>query len=245
METCQIRSVFPATRWTSILKVSSGEDKGSAEQALAELCNNYWYPLYAFARRLGHSSHDSQDLTQGFFFSILQKELFASANPQLGKLRTFLLTTFRRYVNDVDKLKHSLKRGGYQEILSLDVEIGEERYAGEPVDADTPETLFERSWALSILRAALRELGAGETEAGRGAQFKVLAPFLSPNGDEEETYEGAAAALATSEEATRQAVSRLRKKFRLCLRQQITETLHEPTEEQVDSELRFLREALR
>ncbi len=213
--------------------------------ALSELCNVYWYPLYSFARRLGHSPHDSQDLTQGFFHYVVTKDLFSTADRDLGKLRTFLLTTFRRYLSGVYDYKTAGKRGGRAEILSLDVEAGEERYVAEPADSKTPEHQFERSWALSVLRVALDELRENEVRAGRGAQFSALNSFLSPEAEEAETYETAADRLGVREDAARQAVSRLRRKFRDCLRRQIADTLRDPSPEHVDDELRSLREVLR
>ena len=245
MDSSQNNSSFPVTRWTAVLKVHRQDDTRSARQALEDLCKTYWYPVYAFARRLGHSPHDAQDLTQGFFSYVVDRGLFATANPELGRLRTFLLTTFRRYVCNVKDYEHALKRGGHREILSLDVEYGEEQYAGEPADTSTPESLFERSWALSVLRCVYEDLGKAEATAGRAAQFEALAPFLSPDGGAEEPYSVLAERLAMTEDSIRQTVSRLRKKFRLHLRDRIADTLSDPTESQIDAELVALREALR
>ena len=239
-------AAFPVTRWTAILRVrGGGEDTKSARQALEELCQTYWYPVYAFARRLGHNPHDAQDLTQGFFSYVVDRGLFATAKPELGRLRTYLLTTFRRYISNVKDYEHALKRGGHREILSLDVEFGEEQYAGEPADESTPESLFERSWALSVLRCVYQDLGKDEEKAGRGKQFAALSPYLSPDGGAEESYASLAERLSMTEESVRQVVSRLRKKFRTHLRERIADTLIDPTEPQIDAELLALREALR
>ena len=241
----QANSAFPVTRWTAVVRVRGKDDTRSARQALEDLCQTYWYPVYAFARRLGHSPPDAQDLTQGYFSYVIDRGLFAAANPELGRLRTFLLTTFRRYVSNVRDYETALKRGGHKEILSLDVEYGEEQYAGEPVDSETPESLFERSWALSVLRCVYQDLGKAEEEAGRGKQFAALAPYLSPDGGVEESYASLATRLATTEECVRQTVSRLRKKFRQHLRERIADTLSDPTEARIDAELLALRGALR
>jgi len=188
--------------------------------------------------------HDAEDLTQGFFCHILDKDLFTGANPELGRLRTFLLTTFRRYIEDVKERQHAIKRGGGVEMLSLDVKTGEKWYAREPSDSATPESVFDRNWALSLLRSAFEELSSTEEMSGRGEQFKALGQFLSIDGDGEVTYHAVSQSLKMSEEAVRQAVHRLRIKFRDCLRRQIAQTLVQATEQQIDSELRFLREAL-
>ena len=228
-----------------MLKVRGGENTRVSHQALEDLCQTYWYPVYAVARRLGHSPHDAQDLTQGYFSYVVDRGLFATAKPELGRLRTFLLTTFRRYVCNVKDYEHAQKRGGHREILSLDVEYGEEQYAGEPADTATPESIFERSWALSVLRCVYQDLAKAEEDAGRGEQFAALSPFLSPDGGVEESYSTLAQRLAMTEESLRQTVSRLRKKFRIHLRDRIADTLSDPTETQIDDELVALREALR
>ncbi len=227
-----------------MLAVQKRGDTGTTSKALAELCEIYWYPLYSFARRLGYRPHDCQDLTQGFFCYVVDKDLFATADRELGKLRTFLLTTFRRYLAGVKDHENAGKRGGAIPLVSLDVQIGEERYANEPAEATTPEMLFERNWAYSVLRSALAELAANEERAGRGAQYAMLAPFLSPETEATETYESVAPRLEVTAAGARQAVSRLRKKFRDLLRNQIADTLLEPTPEQVDLELIALRNVL-
>jgi len=233
------------TRWTAVVKIrQQDDDQESARQALADLCQNYWYPLYAFARRLGRSPEDSQDLTQGFFSHVLEHNLFAAAKPELGKLRTFLLTTFRRYIGDVQERDSAQKRGGGGDLLSLDVIAGEEKYAWELADAATPESLFERSWAVSVIKMAVTQLGTVEENAGRGTEFKAVEPFLSPEGPAED-YAAVAARLGMAEPAVRQIVSRLRKKFRDHLRKTIADTLADADDKQVDEEILALRAALR
>lgn len=232
------------TRWTAVIKIRQQDNSEAARQALADLCQNYWYPLYAFARRLGRSPEDSQDLTQGFFSHVLEHNLFASAKPELGKLRTFLLTTFRRYIGDVQERDSAQKRGGGGELLSLDVIAGEEKYAGDLAAATTPESLFERSWALSVIKTAVAKLGDDETKAGRGREFAEIECFLSPESSVED-YSGVATRLGANEPAVRQMVSRLRKKFRDHLRATIADTLTEADDTLVDDEILALRAALR
>lgn len=216
----------------------------SARSALARLCTDYWYPLYSFARRRGKTAHDAQDLTQAFFAYLVERNLFAGADPQSGKLRTFLLSAFARFLSDAQDHERALKRGGEHTIVSLDAETGEDRFRREPADAATPEKAFERSWAMATLRAALAALAEDETRAGRAAQFRVLEPFLSLD-NAGENYAAAAVKLSINEVAARQAASRLRTKLRSVLRRQIADTLRAPTESQVDEEMASLRSALR
>ena len=238
-------SPFPVTQWTLLVNGCRAQDPEVRRRSLEELCRAYWYPLYVFARRQGGGREDAEDLTQGFFHYLLEKNLFAAASQDLGKLRTFLLTVFQRYIGDVRSRDRALKRGGGQIILPLDLREGEERYAHEPADPLTPEALYDRSWAMALLAKSLEELGIGETSAGRGAHFKVLEPFLNAGAVADGNYEVAAQTLGMNHEAVRKAVSRLRRKFRDTLRQQIAATLQEPTDGQVDEELTALREALR
>lgn len=244
MDHTQAHSPFPQTRWTAIAKIRRPDDSRQAQQALSELCSAYWYPLYAFARRLGRSAHDAQDLTQGFFGYVVNKNLFADADQELGKLRTFLLTAFKRFIKDAQDKEHALKRGGGVQVYSLNADEAEEAYAREPADNRTPESVFERTWALSVLKSALKSLADIEEKAGRGGQFQALEPFLAPDSKTEPDTAAAAQALGTTEENVRQLVSRLRKKFRDMLRQHVADTLKEPSEKQVDEELHSLRVAL-
>ena len=238
-------SPFPVTQWTAVVNVCRSGKPPDRQQALESLCTDYWYPIYAFARRQGRSRHDAEDLTQGFFHYLLERDLFSSARPELGKLRTFLLTIFQRYTGDVREREQALKRGGGQEIFSLDAEEADRRYGNEPAEVTSPEALFDRSWAMSVLEGALFELGELERKSGKGRQFEALECFLSPQAVAEGHYEAAAGELEMSGEAVRKAVSRLRAKFRDCLRQQIARTLHEPDDSRVDEELTALKAALR
>ncbi|MCW1924958.1 sigma-70 family RNA polymerase sigma factor [Luteolibacter arcticus] len=238
-------SPFPVTQWTAVVDVCRGGSPADRQVALERLCADYWYPLYVFARRQGHPRPDAEDLTQGFFHYLLERDLFSAASQELGKLRTFLLTIFQRYIGDVRGRELAQKRGGGRELLSLDIGYAEIRYEAEPRDVATPEAHFDRSWAMSVLHAALHELGENERASGRGEQFAAVEAFLSPAAVAEGNYEAAAAMLGMNGEAVRKLVSRLRAKFRDCLRRQIAATLHEATVEQVDEELMALKAALR
>ena len=238
-------SPFPATQWTSVVAVCRTGSPSERQRALNQLCTSYWYPLYAFARRQGRTREDAEDLTQGLFRFLLERDLVASADPQLGKLRTFLLTIFQRYMGDAREREQALKRGGGQEVFSLDAEEGERRYEKEPADIDSPEQLFDQSWAMSVIDRALNDLRVSEQQAGKGQQFEVLESFLNPAKVSDGNYEATSAALGMTAEATRKMVSRLRGKFRDFLRDQIAATLRDPSDAQVDEELQALKAALR
>lgn len=235
---------FPVTQWTSVVHVCQHGDAGAREKALADLCRDYWYPLYAFARRLGHSQHDAEDLTQGFFSQLLTHNILAGADRELGKLRTFLLAIFRRHIGDVEDRRQAVKRGGRQLFVPLDLVAAESLYGQEPADMTTPERLFERSWALRVLRAALTTLRGEEEAAGRARTMEVLAAFLDPEQTAAADTAHAAASLGLTPESVRQAVSRLRRRFRSALRRHIADTLRDPSDARIDEELAALQAAL-
>lgn len=236
---------FPITRWTAVVQICHADDAEVRKQALADICCDYWYPLYAFARRFGHSQQDAEDLTQGFFSYFIEHNVIASANRELGKLRTFLLTVFQRYMRDESDRQNARKRGGDRTHVPLDLLNAEERYRHEPVDTATPETQYERSWALQVLRTAQSSLRQSEIKDGRERVHEVIAPFLDPEAAAQVTTEAAAQTLGMSPEAVRQAVSRLRRKFRDVLRQHIAATLRSPGDSQIDEELAAMLAALR
>ncbi|WP_050023238.1 sigma-70 family RNA polymerase sigma factor [Verrucomicrobium sp. BvORR034] len=240
---------FPTTEWTAVVKAACTGDTQVRRQALDGLCRDYWMPLYAFARRMGHDQHDAQDLTQGFFAYLLGKDLLTSANRELGTLRTFLLKTFQRHIGDVLDRERALKRGGGREFISLNVNLQEVETllseAGTATSGHTPEALYDQAWAHAMLRAAVLHLADLETLAGRGRQFQVLEGCLNPDATDSRSAQEAGALLQMSEEAVRQTVSRLRKKFRQCLRDRIAATLQDPDDARIDEELHALKAGLR
>lgn len=221
------------------MRARTPEDEAAASEALERLCADYWYPLYAYARRRGNGAEDAQDLTQSFLAQAVVRKLFASAAPEMGKMRTFLLTAFDRYMADERHRARSIKRGGTREFISFD--SGEARYLDEPLDLQTPEKLYERAWAYTVLDVALRTLSAEEAAAGRAEANRLLQPFLSENGAD---YGAAAEKLGIGIDAARHAVQRLRLKFKEIVRRQIAETLNNPSKAEIDAELAALRAAL-
>ena len=209
--------------------------------ALETLCRGYWYPLYAFVRRRGHDAEDARDLTQGFFEALLTKNLVAQADRERGKFRTFLLGSLNHYLaNEWDK-RQALKRGGGYAIVSLHEQDIEDRYLHEPVDELTPERLFDRRWAETMLEMVFARLRSEFEASGQADRFDECKPWLL--GDKTDcSYADAAARLGIGEPGVRSAVSRLRRRFRELMRAEIAQTVCEPGE--VDEEIRALFQAL-
>lgn len=240
-----IKSTFPTTKWTAVVEAACSGDLQQRQQALTGLYQDYWMPLYAFSRRLGHDRHDAEDLTQGFFAYLLQHAVLDSANREMGTLRTFLLRVFQRYIGDVRDRDNAQKRGGGIQLLSLNVNEEEDMPCASLNSAETPEMLYDRAWAHAVLRGTLQQLAAIEHAADRGRQFVVLEPCLNPESDTEGAHADFATQLGISVDAVRQTVSRLRKKFRDCLRERIAATLQDPDDIRIDEELRALKAVLR
>ncbi len=232
---------FATTRWSVVLAVG---DPSSSESrtALETLCQTYWYPLYAFVRRQGRPAVDAQDLVQGFFARLLDKEFLQTADQQRGRFRSFLLTLFKRFLSNERKYDEAEKRGGGQHVMSLDIESGEERFQMEPTDEWTPERLFERRWALTLLDHVLVQLGEDYRAKGKEELFDQLRVFLTANSTAR-SYGEIAADLEMTEGAVKVAVHRLRQRYRNSLRYEIASTVE--SVDDVDDELNHLLNALR
>lgn len=232
-------SAFPVTRWTLVAAAGNAVES-QCQAALSELCESYWYPVYAFLRRSGRTVETSQDLTQEFFLRLMQGEFFARANPAKGAFRSFLMTALRRFLADESDHRLALKRGGGAPHLPFDPVEGESRYAREPRTPETPERVFERRWALTLLDRVVRQIEAGFVRGGRLDLFQHLKPFLAGNG--EVPYADLARTLDISESALKSGIHRLRKRYRDTLRAEVAATVADPAE--VDAELRYLIQAL-
>jgi len=231
---------FALTRWSVVL--AAGRSKSvEAQGALEQLCGTYWPPIYAFVRRQGYSPHDAQDLTQEFFTRLLQKNYLGAVDPAKGRFRSFLLAALKHFLaNEWDKVK-TLKRGGDQIVVSIHPHSAETSYAFEPVDHLTPEKLFDRRWALTLLQHVMERLRSEYAEAGKTAAFEQLKTTLT--GERRSVpYAEIAAALETTEGAVKVAVHRLRQRYRELLRAEIAETVSRP--EDIEEELRSLFAAL-
>lgn len=237
---------FPDTRWTMVLALRKGGNEAVADRALADLCRIYWRPLYVHARRLGNSPEDAEDLTQGFMALALKRNLLAQADQELGRLRTFLLVSFSNHIHTVHRDRHARQRGGGLAIVSLDELQEAERELALPDEHQrTPEQEWEQQCALALVDAAMSALAKEQSSAGQAEVFQLLSQEMDPRSSPDERGQIALAAeLNLSHDQLRQKLTRLRSRFRALIRDLVRETLHEPTESQVDDELRALREAL-
>ena len=170
---------FATTHWSMVLSAGRSRSR-EADRALATLCENYWFPLYAFVRRAGHSAEDAQDLTQEFFVRLLAKNYLATADRQRGRFRSFLLGAMKHFLANQERHESAQKRGGHRSTISLDFHSGESRYRQiEPVDNLTPERLYERRWALTLLDLVLNRLREEFRAAGKLELFDTLKQFLA------------------------------------------------------------------
>lgn len=233
------RRTFTTTRWSLVL-AARRRDSPDAEAALAALCEAYWFPVYAFVRRSGHTGDEARDLTQAFFTRMLDKHGVSSADPSRGRFRSFLLASLRHFLLNSRDAAVSLKRGGGAIHLPLQFNDEERRYYREPADHETPERLYERRWALATLEAAIAGVREEYRASGRGALFDALRPFL--DGGEPTSYQTLAKTLGSSEGAVRVAVHRLRRAFRDSLRQIVESTVESSGD--VDDELRYLKSVI-
>jgi RNA polymerase sigma factor (sigma-70 family) len=231
-------SQFPTTRWT--LVVAAGDPRRKeARSALVSLCENYWYPLYAYLRRRGYPADQAQDLTQEFFIRVLEGRYLDRASPEKGRFRSFLLTSLKFFVADEEDRQRAQKRGGGM-VVPLEFSSGEERFQREPSHDETPERIFERRWALSVLDRVVDRLRSEFVHHGRPEHFERLKVFLL--GQSDAPYAVLAREMNTSEGALKVAIHRLRKRYRELFRQEIGDTVADPAE--VESELRFLAAVL-
>lgn len=231
---------FVTTRWTVVLSAAQRDAPESAA-ALEQLCRVYWYPLYAYVRRMGKSSHDAEDLTQEFFARLLAKDYLAAVEPERGRFRTFLFMAFKRFLADEWDKSQALKRGGGLKPLSLDTSIAEHRYQAEWVEAMTPEHIYEHRWALTLLEQAMNRLQAEFRQAGKQGDFDRLKGFLTAEKGSINQAE-VAASLGMSEGALRVAVFRLRRRFREVFQDEIAQTVARPDE--IEVEIRHLLDVL-
>ena len=230
---------FVTTRWTLVNAAGHGAE--SDGDALAELCQAYWPPLYAYLRRHGHDREEAQDLTQGFFARLLERRDIRMADPVRGRFRSFLLTALKRYVINEHERETSLKRGGRTTRLSLDFDAVERAEAVAPRTDDRPDRLFDRRWAGISLDRALQRLRGEYHQSGKGAVADALLPYLTDAGDLP-SYDTVAAGLGLTEGAVKVAVHRLRQRFGAVLRLEIAETILDPGD--VDDEVRELIRAV-
>lgn len=228
---------FAPTRWTVVLAAGRQGASEQAAEALAELCRTYWYPLYAYIRRRGHTTHAAEDLTQEFFARLLAQDFLAGVAREKGKFRSFLLAALKHFLaNEWDRAQ-SQKRGGGRRLIPLDALSAESRYRQEPADTLTPEKLFERQWAATLLEQTLARLQAEFAAEGKLTQFEALKGYLTTDAPSS-SYADVGEKLALSAGAVKVAVHRLRRRYRELLRSEIAQTVADPAD--VDEEIRHL-----
>jgi RNA polymerase sigma factor (sigma-70 family) len=223
---------FHTTRWDDVL---AARDPAApwAREALAEFCRAYWYPLYAYVRRKGYPREQAEDLTQGFFSEGLARDFLRAADPARGRFRSFLLTAFENYVKNEHQRRKRVKRGGRVATVSIDAgDAAEDRYRREPADIATPERLYDRRWALTLLGRSLDRLERTMADRGNGTLFDGAAA----------AYAAVAAELGMTEGAVKVAAHRLRERLRGIIREEVAATVSDPAE--IDEEIRDLFSAL-
>jgi RNA polymerase sigma-70 factor (ECF subfamily) len=228
--------IFATTHWTVVL-AAGRRSAPQADAALEELCRIYWYPLYAYVRRQTPTREDAEDLTQSFFARFLEKNYLEKLNSEKGKFRAFLLASLKHFLaNEWDKA-NSLKRGGGTAPLSLDWQDADTRYQIEPADNSSPDKIYDRAWAVTLLERVIQHLRDENEAGGNSKVFEQLKPFLMV-GKSAIPYSQSAEALGMTESAVRVAVHRLRRRYRELLRAEISQTLSDPG--QVEEEVRAL-----
>jgi RNA polymerase sigma-70 factor (ECF subfamily) len=227
---------FTTTRWSLVLAAQAGESTQS-RRALGELCEAYWFPLYAFVRRQGYSAEDARDLTQGYFARLLEKEDLKDVDPHLGRFRAFLLASLKHFLSNARDRARAKKRSPEKPLLELDSRTAEERFSIEPADDLTPQDLFERKWAMTVLERTLERLGREWSDGDRARRFEKLRGYLTDE-DPGGSYRETAGELGISEDAVKVAVHRLRRRYGELLREEIAQTVTDPRE--IDDEIRYL-----
>jgi RNA polymerase sigma factor (sigma-70 family) len=231
---------FRTTHWSVVLRAGQGNEPRS-EEALERLCRSYWHPIYAFVRRRGYPPHEAEDLVQSFFASLLRRNGFQRLDPRQGRFRAYLLTALNNHLTNEWNKGQRLKRGGGQEVVSLDARSEEEWYLSELRDERSPERLFERRWAEVVLERVVTRLRADFVASGHEERFAVLKDFLL--GDPVAiSYEDAARRLGLSVAAVTSAIHRMRGRYREFFRDEIAQTVSDPAE--VDDEIRYLARAM-
>ena len=233
-------ATFPVTCWTMV-RAARSDDPPEAAQAMALLCEHYWYPIYAFLRRSGYSTANAEDLTQIFFQRLIERETIQSIQHEDSRLRSFLLGCLKQMLSDQSRHANTQRRGGQSPHVSFDEMRAEERYALEPQDHRDPETLFAHAWARDLFTTVRDKLKTSFTKSRRPEVFDALLPFVSLEEDPP-SYRDIAKKIGSSEASCRILVFRLREKFRELLKAEIALTADSP--EEIGHEMAWLRGVL-
>src|SRR5215471_5883914 len=231
---------FTATHWSVVLTAGQTSSPQAAD-ALEKLCRTYWYPLYACVRRQGHAPHDAQDLTQEFFGRLLARNYLGTVGPEKGKFRSFLLAALNHFMADERDRAMAAKRGGGKALLSLDEEDAETRYQADMASALSPDKIFEKRWATTLLEQAFAKLRAESVAAEKGERFDRLSVFLQ-DGTDPGDYADVGKELGMAANSVAAAVHRLRRRYRELVRAEIANTVASP--EEIQEEMGHLFAAL-
>lgn len=235
---CAVRTAaqFTSTHWSVVLAAADSASP-EVDQALEQLCQTYWYPLYAFVRLKGHSPEDAKDLTQAFFERFLQKHYVKDVVREKGRFRTFLLTILGRFLCDQFDRSRAVKRGSGVPVISLDTDGAEAQLGQAAASSVNPEWMFDRAWADTVIQTSVERLHAQYSAESKGDLFGELSVYLSRPGDRS-AYSSTAQRLGMSADAVAVAVMRLRRRYRMMVRAEVANTVANPAE--IDDELRYL-----
>ncbi len=222
------------------MAAAHGDDSSNAADALAELCRTYWYPLYTYLRSRGHFTHEAEDLTQSFFTSLLGRDFLAKIDRRKGTFRSFLLASLKHFLSDERDRASAQKRGGGKPIIALDGLDAGTRYRLEPAHHLSPDKMFEKQWALSVLELVLSRLQSEAAVAGNHALFAALQSSLTDH--QSARYAAIARDLDMTEVAIKSAALRLRRRYRKLLIEEIAQTVSDP--DQIDGEIQYLMSCL-
>jgi len=228
---------FPGTRWTWVVQAGHSGDVPASTQALEALCQAYWRPVYAFLRQQGHSTHDSEDLTQGFFSTLLESPFFQSASPELGKFRSYLLGALRKFVAKDFRRRMAVKRGGGPSPLSLDLANAEAYLAVMPLAEMEPDLVFDRQWAWDLLDATMARLEKRYRDVGQEAFFEAMKGRLAGVMDDR-TIAEISEGIGMEEGAVKVAFHRMKQRYKSTLRDEVARTIADGGD--VEEELRYL-----
>jgi RNA polymerase sigma-70 factor (ECF subfamily) len=228
---------FHTTHWSVVMAARGQEESTAAREALASLCSSYWNPLYSFIRRQGYNPQEAEDLTQGFFCNILERNSLKNVAQPAGKFRSFLLTCLKHFLINEREKAHAQRRGGGHAIIPLEIDLAETHYALEPADNVTPEALYEKRWALTVLEHTTNALEREYAAQNKKDVFAELKGFL-PGGQGGESRADFAARRGISAGAVDVAIHRLRQRFGALLRQEVAQTVS--SEAEMDEEIRYL-----
>lgn len=235
--------MFKTTRWTVISRARDGSGE-TAGAALEQLCTDYWSPLYAYVRSKGYSPEEAADAVQEFFYRIVKKNLLEGLDPARGRFRNFLRTALTNFlINEYVKSQSSRRSSGVP-LVSIDFALAEKRFSAEPADHLTPDKVFDREWALVLMRDSIASLEREYESHGRGERFQILKPFITVE-SQRLPYDDVAARLGVTSGAVKVAIHRLRQHYRESLRDEVRQTLDDSaTDIEVEEEIRYLMSAL-